>query len=153
MEDIIKIASYVRSRYEKEYGERIDEIKLHRLLYLIQRESIIQTNEPMFKEKFQAQKYGPVSVEIRQAYMKERLNDLPDTAVIDKHKDVFDKVFETYSGKDYWSLSCLVCCEYSYKKARGEKLKKYDDCSEYIDVNDIYKDAYRIKFRRKMCTA
>ena len=148
MEDVIKIASYVCLRYEKEYGKRIDEMKLHKLLYLIQRESIIQTGEPMFKERFQAWKYGPVMVEVRQAYKEGCLDTPPDTAVTEKYKEVFDKVFEMYSGKDSWSLSCLTHCEYSYKKARGEKLKKYDDCSEYIDVDDIRKDAGRVIVRR-----
>ena len=37
-------------RYQKEFGERISEMKLHKLLYFTQRESLIQLGEPMFGE-------------------------------------------------------------------------------------------------------
>lgn len=148
MEDVIKVASYVCLRYEKEYGERIDEMKLHKLLYLIQRESIIQTGEPMFPDRFQAWRFGPVMVEVRNLYKVDGLKTSLDEAAVEKYKDIFDKVFETFSGKDSWTLSCLTHCEYSYKKARGEKLKKYDDCSEYIDTEDIRVDAEHVRMRR-----
>ena len=32
MVDVVSIASYISERYMKEYGERIDEMKLHKLL-------------------------------------------------------------------------------------------------------------------------
>ena len=60
MEDVLKIASYICDRYYKEYGHNIDEMKLHKLLYLTQRETIIQTGEPLFNDQFEAWKYGPV---------------------------------------------------------------------------------------------
>lgn len=148
MEDVIKVASYVCLRYEKEYGERIDEMKLHKLLYLIQRESIIQTGEPMFAERFQAWRFGPVMVEVRSLYRVDCLKSPLDDAAVQKHKEVFDKVFQSFASKDSWSLSCLTHCEFSYKKARGVKLKKYDDCSEYIDTEDIRVDADRVRMRR-----
>ena len=43
MEDVVKIASYICDRYQKEFGTRIDEMKLHKLLYFTQRECIAQT--------------------------------------------------------------------------------------------------------------
>ena len=66
MEDVVKIASYICLRYWHQFGKRIDEMKLHKLLYFTQRESIIQTGTPLFEDCFEAWKYGPVLVARRQ---------------------------------------------------------------------------------------
>ena len=50
-------------------------MKLHKLLYFTQRESIIQTDEPIFQEEFEAWKYGPVMTGIRRMYKDGRLNE------------------------------------------------------------------------------
>ena len=68
MYNAIDIASYICNRYMQENGSRIDEMKLHKLLYFVQRESIIQNGEPLFSEQFEAWKYGPVLREIREHY-------------------------------------------------------------------------------------
>lgn len=68
MENLMNIASYICSRYESEYGTKIDEMKLHKLLYFAQRESLIQNREPLFDAVFWGWKYGPVIKEIRSAY-------------------------------------------------------------------------------------
>ena len=52
MENLMSVASYVFNRYQETMGEKIDEMKLHKLLYFAQRESIIQRNEPLFAEVF-----------------------------------------------------------------------------------------------------
>ena len=52
MENLMSVASYVFNRYQETMGEKIDEMKLHKLLYFAQRESIIQRNEPLFSEDF-----------------------------------------------------------------------------------------------------
>lgn len=74
MEDVVKIASYICQRYEHQYGTRIDEMKLHKLLYFTQRECLVQLGEPMFGAKFKAWKYGPVILEIRQHYKDNSLS-------------------------------------------------------------------------------
>ena len=45
-------ASYIYYRYRDEYGCVIDEMKLHKLMYFAQRESLIQTGNPLFKAVF-----------------------------------------------------------------------------------------------------
>ena len=68
MENLMSVASYVFNRYQETMGEKIDEMKLHKLLYFAQRESIIQRNEPLFAEVFYGWKFGPILKEIRSAY-------------------------------------------------------------------------------------
>ena len=92
MESVIKIASYVCSRYQCEYGERIDEMKLHKLLYLLQREAIVRTGEPLFDATFQAWKYGPVIPEIRTLYKRNGLDETLSPVIIEQYQEVFDYV-------------------------------------------------------------
>ena len=149
MDSVVKIASYICHRYLQEYDEWIDEMKLHRLLYFIQRECIIQTGKPMFGEPFSAWKYGPVVVGIRQLYKSDALHDLPSDETIERYKPVFDKVFEQYAPKSSLSLSTLSHSEYSWLHARGTA-DRDERCDTYLDIHDIEKDAERIKMRRFM---
>lgn len=147
MESVVKIASYIADRYLNEFGNRISEMKLHKLLYFTQRESLIQTGEPMFSEEFLAWRYGPVMVQIRSLYSLNRLNDLPDQSFIDAHKEIFDSVFNQYAIKDAWSLSRLSHGEVSWKNARKDLLPEQNG-SVALSLEDIKKDAERIKLNR-----
>ena len=147
MEDVVKIASYICQRYQVEFGERIDEMKLHKLLYFAQRESLIQLDEPLFSAQFEAWKYGPVLVEIRQLYKDDKLHESLSSAAIEKFAKVFDKVFSQYAKKDSWSLSLLTHGEYSWQEAR-HGIGDDEPCSVLIRLDDIRKDAQRIKMRR-----
>lgn len=103
MADVVKIASYICMRYQQLYCKDIDEMKLHKLLYFTQRESIIQTGEPLFEDCFEAWKYGPVMVSIRQKYRDNVLHEELSPETIKNYKSVFDMVFETYAQKDSWT--------------------------------------------------
>lgn len=149
MEDVLKIASYICDRYKSEYGQRIDEMKLHKLLYLLQREAIIQTGEPLFQEQFEAWKYGPVLYIVHKHYLADDLHEKLSEETIAKYKHLFDKVFDTYAAKPSWSLSTLTHGEYSWQKAR-EGYAPDDHCEKQIKTDDIRVDAQRIKTRRSM---
>lgn len=149
MVSVVKIASYICQRYFQIFGERIDEMKLHKLLYFTQRECIIQTGKPMFDEPFSAWKYGPVVVNIRQLYKNDTLHDMPSDEIIEKYRPVFDKVFEQYAPKSSLSLSALSHSDYSWRHARGTA-DRDDRCDTYLDIHDIEKDANRISMRRFM---
>ena len=131
MEKLREVASYISTRYQKEYGKCIDEMKLHKLLYFAQRESLVQLDIPLFSEKFEAWKYGPVLVPVRLLY-KDGLLDapLPEDTV-------------------RWSLSALTHGEYSWKHAR-EGVPDGENCRNEMDIDDIRIDAQRIKMRRYM---
>ena len=147
MVSVVKIASYICDRYQKEFSERIDEMKLHKLLYFTQRECIVQTGEPMFPEVFHAWKYGPVIVEIRDAYKNNTLNEILTDDAIEQYTDVFDAVFQRYAGKDSWSLSRLSHGELSWSNAR-KGLSPTENGNQKMNLADIRKDAERIKHRR-----
>jgi len=147
MIDVIKIASYIYKRYEDETNTKIDEMKLHKLLYFSQRESIIRTGQPMFSEQFAAWKYGPVVVKVRDMYKSKSLNQIPTAEELTPFIESLNFVFLNYAHKDSWTLSILTHGESSWQKARvgyGQD----DHCDELLDLNDIRKDAERMKMRR-----
>ena len=74
MERIIDVAQYICEEYRRQSSEAIDEMKLHKLLYFAQRESLAISNEPLFEESFEGWKYGPVSTEIRSYYTPDGMN-------------------------------------------------------------------------------
>ena len=86
MEKVTDIASYIYQRYQKQFGKCIDEMKLHKLLYFTQRESIIQTDEPIFQEEFEAWKYGPVMTGIRRMYKDGSLTKAIPQSIADRYK-------------------------------------------------------------------
>lgn len=83
MEKIINVAQYVFKEYKRVTGEVIDEMKLHKLLYFAQRESLAITNTPLFEEEFEGWKYGPVCKEIR--------NSITPDGIIDVSGDISDE--------------------------------------------------------------
>lgn len=146
MVDVVKVASYICSHYQQVFGKRIDEMKLHKLLYFTQRESIIQTGEPMFEDCFEAWKYGPVMVSIRQKYKNDALHEELSSQVKEYYRKVFNTVFEIYALKDSWSLSSITHGEYAWQEARKQVSEEHPHAR--IITDNIRIDAERVKIRR-----
>lgn len=147
MIDVVKIASYICKRYREDTHTEIDEMKLHKLLYFSQRESFIRTGHPMFKEQFAAWKYGPVIVKVRTLYKANKLDLMPTEEELVPFRDSLDFVFKSYASKDAWTLSILTHGESSWKNAR-EGYSPDAHCDVLLNIDDIKKDADRIKMRR-----
>ncbi len=149
MEDMMNVASYIFYRYEKEFGTTIDEMKLHKLMYFSQRESLILNNEPLFDAVFYGWKFGPVLKQLRVAY-KENLfsEDIPQ-GIIDRIIDVMNNVFERYAVKDSWSLSRLTHGEVSWKNSRIG-IPDGANSDNAMSLDDIREDAKRVRGRREM---
>ena len=149
MEDLMNVASYICNRYSKEYGSRIDEMKLHKLLYFAQRESLIQNREPLFDAVFYGWKFGPILKEIRLAYRDDLFYDSVPQDVIFRMLSIMNKVFEEYAGKDSWSLSRLTHGEFSWKNSR-HGVPDGENSYNTMSLDDIRVDADRIRERREM---
>lgn len=147
MEKLMNVASYIYNRYNSTRNERIDEMKLQKLLYFAQRESLIQNYEPLFSESFYGWKYGPVLKEIRGAYKEDAFLEEVDSQCVNRMTLVMNKVFEEYANKDSWSLSRLTHGELSWKNSR-KGIAEGANSDNAIAVEDIAKDAERIRNRR-----
>lgn len=138
---VVDVASYIFYRYQNEYGIKIDEMKLHKLLYYVQRESFIQNGEPFFNERFQAWKFGPVMVEIRAHYKN---NDFCKFDMNKEARCIVDKVFENYARTRSWSLSMMSHEEFSWKNAR-KGIPEGINGNKFMSNDDIKIDAERVK--------
>ncbi len=149
MIDVVKVASYICQRYKKEYGEQIDEMKLHKLLYFIQKECLVQRGEPLFSAVFHAWKYGPVMPQIRQLYKESLLHTMPTEAEESEYQSVFDEVFRRLAGSSSMTLVSISHGELSWKRARAG-YGKYESSDIPMSLDDIREDAKNFKIRQFM---
>lgn len=145
----MNVASYICNRYYNEFGTKIDEMKLHKLLYFAQRESFVQKGEPLFDAVFYGWKYGPILKEIRTAYKENAFYSSVPEDVVERIRDIMDKVFCDYAAKDSWSLSRLTHGELAWKNSR-KGVPEGENSDIPMKVEDIITDAERIRERRKM---
>lgn len=143
MEKIINVAQYVYSKYCQITGEVIDEMKLHKLLYFVQRENIAITNEPMFPEKFEGWKYGPVCRELRGSITPDGIIDY-DSDISEESKYIVNNVIIEYGALASWKLSELSHRETSWKKSRVG-LKNGENGKVKLLLDDIREDAKKVR--------
>lgn len=143
MEDVLKIASYISQRYEYQFGSRIEEMKLHCLLYFSQRECLVETGQSLFAASFVAGKEGPFMPCVHHAYQANALEGKLSEISLIKYQSVFDHVFHTYAAKDMIGLKTLTQSELSWRNANA------DSClSHEMQLSDMSRDADRIRNRR-----
>lgn len=147
MEKVTSIASYLLTRYKKQFGEVMDEIKLQKLLYFTQKEAIIRTGKPMFEAEFRAWKYGPVIVEIHDKYNADDLHEELSQESQEHWKECFDYIFTEFAPKKTMSLVSLAHGEKSWTRARAG-YGKYDRSDVPMKLTDIFEDAEYRKQRR-----
>ena len=97
---------------------------------------------------FYGWKFGPILKEVRIAYRDNSFFEEIEEEVIDRIKPIMDKVFKEYVDKDSWSLGRLTLGEYSWKIAR-KGIPYGVDGDNPMDINDIAKDAERVRLRRE----
>ena len=147
MEKVTRIASYLLDCYLKQFGEKMDEIKLQKLLYFTQREAIIRTGKPMFDAEFRAWKYGPVVIEVHERYKNDDLHELLSEESLLEWKECLDYVLSEFAPKKSMSLVTLSHGERSWLRARNG-YAKYDRSDVPMKLSDIYEDAEYRRMRR-----
>ena len=148
MKDMMTVAGYIYDRYQREFDEKIDEMKLQKLMYFAQRESLIRTGEPLFEGDFYGWRFGPVLKELRTPYKEESFAPV-DGDAMGEDKPILDEVFKAYAPKDSWSLSRLSHGEICWKRSR-KGVSPYDSSDNMIPLDDIRLDAQRMRERREL---
>ncbi len=123
MDSIINVAYFVFHRYRVKFNKTLDEMKLHQLLYLAQRESLVRVNKPLFKEDFEGWKFGPVCTTVRKAYKRKEFKNQVNFVGVNKRvsehcRNVVNSVIKKYGEKESWSLNSILCEEYSWLQSR-----------------------------------
>ena len=144
MERIIDVAQYIYDEYKQQSGEVIDEMKLHKLLYLSQRESLAITNEPLFPEAFEGWKYGPVSKEVRALYTEDGMYYEDRRPLSAEATYIVKYVILQYGGLASWKLSEISHKEISWRNARKD-LAPGENGNRPLSIDDIRKDAEKVR--------
>jgi len=147
MLSVVKVASYFCCRFSQKFGGKIDEMKLHKLLYLTQRECLVRYDTPIFGEVFEAWKYGPVAPEVRHYYKENLLTEPIAEDELAPFSEAIDRVFECYAPRKSWTLSSITHGEYAWRKAYGNMSAQASGFA-IISTDDIRKDASRFRLRQ-----
>lgn len=147
MIDVRTAAKYLVRRYEQELGSTMDEMKLHKLLYFTQRESFVLLGKPMFLDKFEAWKYGPVMRCLRKAHWE--CQSPSDLSVDSEYIPVLEDTLSRYAGMDSWTLSNISHGETCWQKAKDKEIGSFPI---EIETSDIEYDAKLIQYRRFVCS-
>lgn len=140
---IVDVAKFIFDEYKNETGECIDEMKLHKLLYFAQRESLAITGKPLFNEKFKGWKFGPVSTSVRSVYTEDGI--YANTKEL-KNEEIYllKNVILEYGQYSSWKLSKMTHDEISWKNSR-KGLMPNDIGNKDISIDDIRKDAEKVR--------
>lgn len=144
MERIIDVSQYIYNEYKKQSGEAIDEMKLHKLLYLAQRECLAITGEPLFKEDFEGWKYGPVSKEVRMYYTVDGMHCKKLREISAQSAYIVKNVIIQYGALASWKLSDISHNEISWKNSR-EGIADGENGDRKLLIDDIRKDAEKVR--------
>lgn len=143
MDKIIDVAGYIVSKYNELSGEKLGEMKLHKLLYFTQREAFAITGEQAFSGDFEGWKYGPVSKEVRAAFYNGEII-VPVSEVSDKIKYIANNVIAEYGPLTSWKLSEISHNEISWQNARAG-LGSDENGNRVLSIDDIKEDSKKVR--------
>lgn len=144
MERAINVANYICEEYQKISGEAIDEMKLHKLLYFSQRESIAITGEPLFNDEFEGWRFGPVCVAVRNAFYQGEMLGCVLEPISESSAYIVKNIILQYGELASWKLSKISHEEISWINSR-KGLGPCDNGDIPLKLDDIVKDAEKVR--------
>lgn len=96
------VADYFLVLVDREAGDTITQLKLHKLVYFAQGISLALFNKPLFENPIMAWKHGPVVLSLRKKFGAFENNPIPSPAEIDfdlykpQEKELIYKVYSSY---------------------------------------------------------
>lgn len=144
MERVIDVAQYLFIEYKRIAGYRIDEMKLHKLLYLAQRESLAITDTPLFAEEFEGWKYGPVCRTIRNNYTEDGMYAEDIREIAPESKYIVNNIIRQYGAFSSWKLSEISHRETAWRNTR-KGLRPTENGSRVLQLEDIREDAKKVR--------
>lgn len=148
MSDTLAVAKYLNELNVQKHACSMDEMKMHKMMYFSQRESLMINDNPLFGDLFEAWKFGPVLKSVRNEYRRSKLFEFVSGKLTDDEKELVSSVFERYDSFDAWDLSSLSHEEFSWKQAR-EGLAPNENGTKKLSLQAMRVDAKREQLRRK----
>lgn len=152
MEKTMCVAKALYDMYYAEKGVHMDEMKMHKLMYFSQRESLMYNKECLFDATFYGWKYGPVLTEVRSEFRMSRPFADVRGSVSAKTMELLKSVLNRYGSLSSWKLSSLSHEEFSWKKSRVG-LESDEDGSVELALDAMKVDATKELVARKAAMA
>lgn len=144
MEKVLDVAQYIFREYKYISGKVIEEMKLHLLLYLTQRESFAILDEPMFAEQFEGWKCGPVCCEVKNCYTEEGIYAEELNEISAKSICIVKNIILQYGCYEVWKLKEICNKELSWGNSR-KGVSEGQSCSKRLSVDDIREDSKKVR--------
>lgn len=148
MEKTLSVAKFLNTLFMRENNRNMDQMRMHKMMYFAQRESLMRSNEPLFASEFQGWKFGPVLVEVRNEYATGNMFANVSDCLKEETKQLLESVYQRYNPLSSWRLSSLSHGEVSWKSAR-EGLTPEENGAVTLKLADMRVDAMRELLRRK----
>ena len=148
MGSTLAVAKYMNELNLQKHGCNMDEMKMHKMMYFSQRESLMNTDNPLFDDLFEAWKFGPVLRTVRNEYKSGNMFAFVNERLDKEEQKLVDSVFERYDSFNAWDLSSLSHEEFSWKQAR-EGLAPNENGKRKISLSAMRVDAKRELLRRR----
>lgn len=148
MEQTLSVAKTFYNLFLEHHNMPMDQMRMHKLMYFAQRESLMYNKEPLFDAEFVGWKYGPVLLEVRREYSKEQPFCNVRNDVCDETRNLVESVYNRYDKMSSWKLSTLSHGELSWKHSR-EGLEPEDNGTVHLRLADMRVDAARELLNRK----
>lgn len=143
MNSILDAAKFIADNYPVITKESLGKLKLHHLLYCMQRESLAMYGKPAFNADFEASHSGPVSPDVASHIKNGRL-DVDAKPLSPELTEIARNVIRHYGGYASWRLKELVREEYSCRHALISR-KPGEKHPPVMPLSDIRKDAEAIR--------
>lgn len=65
MENMLSISKMFNNLYKTENGISMKEMRMRKMMYLSQRESLMYNKAPLFDDQFEGRMYGPVLIDVK----------------------------------------------------------------------------------------
>ncbi|MCI8526903.1 MAG: DUF4065 domain-containing protein [Oscillospiraceae bacterium] len=143
MVTVVDVAAYVIEKYEALTGEQLSEVKLHKLLYFIQRESLALAGYPAFRGAFEGWKIGPVSPDVHNNYFEGEIT-CKTNAIPDEVQYLSNNIIFEYGALASWKLTEMSYRETSWENSR-KGLTPCEKGYRQLILDDIREDAKKVR--------
>lgn len=140
------LAKYLVKAYEEFTDSSFDnsELRLHKLMYFAQRESLAVFGEPIIDEDFEGWVHGPVLPELRSFFKEQNQDDYDDSQIAEREKYIVANILDQYAKYAPWTLRDLTHKEISWKRSRAG-LSEDEPGNVKIPIDDIMLDAQKVR--------
>jgi len=147
MESSLSIARAIYEIYKSLFNVCIEESKIHKLMYLIQRESFIHNKKILFKDDIFAYRCGPEVDCIKHEYYINGFKNIQEE-VSDESRRLIKYIVNRYGNLSAMKLTNLCENEFSWKYSRHNlKPNSYSHVKMNIDI--IKLDSMKESFNRE----